>query len=300
MITNINEIPKDACGIYKIEYENGKIYIGQAINCYVRALEHNSKNKYPCDLALKKYQAKMIILEDNIAIQDLDKKEIEYINLFDSTNKEKGYNILKGGNASNKRGTENCNASFNEIQLKEIIDLLLNHTEYSLLDIANKFNVTQATILRISLGYSYKQEDLQYPLRNNNHDSVKKNEIKDYFPDEQTLLNLKHDMKYRWDLTLEEDLTKKYNIPIRIMRDINNGRKFSEYGNYEYPIRAKNVRNSKNLTIQQIKEILDLLQNSQKSMTEIGKMYNLHRDTISAINQGKSYIIYNFSYPARS
>lgn len=44
MITNINEIPANICGIYKIEYDNGKNYIGQSINIRKRALEHNNKN----------------------------------------------------------------------------------------------------------------------------------------------------------------------------------------------------------------------------------------------------------------
>ena len=43
MITNINENLK-VCGIYKLNYDNGKIYIGQALSIYSRALEHNSKN----------------------------------------------------------------------------------------------------------------------------------------------------------------------------------------------------------------------------------------------------------------
>ena len=53
MINNIDN-KLNICGIYKINYDNGKIYIGQARSIYTRALEHNSKNKYPCDKALKK------------------------------------------------------------------------------------------------------------------------------------------------------------------------------------------------------------------------------------------------------
>ena len=46
MINNIsNELKK--CGIYKINYSNGKIYIGQQLSIWKRAHEHNEKNKYP-------------------------------------------------------------------------------------------------------------------------------------------------------------------------------------------------------------------------------------------------------------
>lgn len=298
MITNLKDIPKNVSGIYKIEYDNGKIYIGQATNCYARALEHNSKNKYPCDQALKKHDAIFIILEQNINAQDLDKKEKEYIEFYDSTNREKGYNILEGGNASGKRGIENCNAAFNQSQLEQIINLLINNTEMSLIDIANKFGVTQSTILKISQGYSYKQENLTYPLRSNNHESIKKDSVNDYFANIQELIDLKNDLLYRWDLTVDT-IAQNYHIPIKVIRDINNGRKFAEYGNFTYPIRAKNIRNNKQLTIKDVENILSLLRNTESSMEEIGKMYQLHRDTISKINQGKAYLIKDFSYPAR-
>ena len=299
MIININEIPKNTSGIYKINYSNGKIYIGQALNIYSRALEHNSKDQYPCDKALKKYQAKLIILEEINDITLLEKKEIEYIALYKATNKNIGYNILKGGNASGKCGIENQNAMFSQEQLNEIIDLLLNHTELSIKDIANKYNVNQNTILRISKGYSYVNPKLSYPLRLNNHDSVKKNNIEDYFITTELLLELKEDLLYRWDLTIEDDLTKKYKIPLRILRDINSGRKFNEIGNYNYPIRKKNIRNNNNLKQEDIINILNLLKNSKMSMADIGKIYHFNRNTISNINQGTAYIIKDYNYPAR-
>lgn len=299
MIINIKEIPKNISGIYRIDYDNGKIYIGQALNIYSRALEHNSKDEYPCDKALKKYNAKITIIEKITDIETLEKKEIEYITFYNAADKNIGYNILKGGNASGKRGVENQNAMFSQEQLNDIIDLLLNHTELSIIDIANKYNVDQNTIIRISKGYSYINPNLSYPLRLNNHDSMKKNNIEDYFVNKELLLELKEDLLYRWDLTIENDLTKKYNIPLRVLRDINNGRKFSEIGNYNYPIRKKNIRNNNNLKQIDIIDILDLLKNSKLSMTDIGKKYNLHRNTISNINQGTIYIIKNYNYPAR-
>lgn len=298
MIINIQDIPINCCGIYKIEYENGKIYIGQSTNIRKRALEHNSKQKYPCDLALKKYAAKIIILEETNP-EDLDNKESFYISYFESYKKDKGYNIVLQGNASGKRGVENINASFTKEQLDDIVDLLINHTELSLLDIANKYQVDQNTILKISKGQTYYQDSLQYPLRLNNHDSVKKDSILDYFSTEEELINLKEDLKYRWDLTVEQDLTNKYNIPLKILRDINNGRKFEQYGNYEYPIRKKNIRNNAQLTVKDVEDILNLLRNTKQSMSEIGTKYHLYRDTISKINQGTAYIIKDYDYPAR-
>lgn len=298
MILNINEIPS-ITGIYKLDYENGKIYIGQALNIKTRALEHNSKNKQICDKALKKYNAILTILQKDIPVDQLDIIETYWINKFESYKKEKGYNILIEGNASGKRGIENPNAILNKQQLIEIIDLLKHHNELSMKDIAKKYNVSYSIICRISNGTTYHQEKLLYPLRRFDHSSTKKNTVEDYNISEQDILNLKEDLKYRWDLNIELDLVKKYNLPLKIVRDINNGRKFEFIGNYDYPIRKKNIRNNNNFSYEDIINILNLLKNSNKTMTEIGNIYNIGRDTVGKINKGLTYIIKDYQYPAR-
>ena len=74
-------------------------------------------------------------------ILQLDTIENKWIDYYNATDKNIGYNILKQGNASGKRGVENCNSAFNENQLNEIINLLLNETKLSYKDIANLYNV---------------------------------------------------------------------------------------------------------------------------------------------------------------
>ena len=298
MITNIDENLK-VCGIYKLNYDNGKIYIGQALSIYSRAIEHNSKNIQICDQALKKHQASIEVLEIVNDILQLENVENKWINYYNATDKNIGYNILNQGNASGKRGTENCNASFNKDQLNEIVNLLINETKLSYKDIANLYSVDQTTILRISQGYSYFNPNLNYPLRKNNHDAMKKDSIVDYFQNEEELLQLKDDLLYRWDLEIENDLAKQYNIPIKIIRSINQGHLFENIGNYKYPIRNKNIRNNQNFTIDDVLNILSDLRNTTKSMSDIGNEYNIHRNTVSKINKGEAYIIKNYDYPAR-
>lgn len=298
MIINISNNLK-CSGIYIIQYNNKKCYIGQSKNIYKRALEHNSKNQYPCDKALKKYEAKIFVLEEILDESLLDIREQYWIDYYKSNFKENGYNICSGGNASGKRGVENCNAAFDSKQLNEIYDLLINHTELSYIDIANLYGVSQATIFKISNGYTYINDNLNYPLRQNNHNSQKKQDIQDYFDSVNDLLLLKEDLKYRWDLTLEKDLTKKYNLPLKILKEINNGRLFNEIGEYSYPIRKKNIRNNNNFSQQDILNILNDLKLSNLSMVKIGEKYKIHRDTVSKINKGLSYIIKDYDYPAR-
>lgn len=298
MITNIDDKLK-VCGIYKINYDNGKIYIGQALSIWSRANEHNSKNIQTCDKALKKHCATIEILEIVSDVLLLDDIESKWISYYNATDKEIGYNILKNGNVSGKRGIDNCNAIFNQTQIDEIVDLLINNTKLSYKDIAKMYNVSQDTILNISQGYTYFNSNLFYPLRKNNHDSNKKDEILDYFDSEEELLALKEDLYYRWDLEIEKDLTIKYNIPLSIVRKINQGDIFKNSGDYNYPIRNKNIRNNQNFTIDDVLNILSDLKNTKESMTNIGLKYNIHRNTVSKINKGEAYIIKNYVYPAR-
>ena len=160
------------------------------------------------------------------------------------------------------------------------------------------YNVSPMTIFNISNGYRYFNSNLIYPLRENNHDSIKKT-LEDYFENEEELIALKEDLLYRWDLSVEEDIPKKYNIPLKIVREINLGEKFKEIGNFKYPIRKKNIRNNKNFSIDDIYNILSDLQNTKKSMDVIGQQYGIHRNLVSKINKGQAYVVKNFSYPAR-
>lgn len=182
--------------------------------------------------------------------------------------------------------------------MEEIIDLLINHTELSLIDIANKYGVTQDTILRISTGRSYINPDLKYPLRRNNHDAARKTKVEDYFSSIQELLALKKDLKYSWWLKIENgDLYNKYNITKKILLAINHGKMFQDIGDYTYPIRKSRVNT--NLTKEDVLEILNSLKNTSESMTNIGKAYNISRTLVSNINMGISYPIKDYKYPAR-
>ena len=300
MILNINELPKHTCGIYKINYFNKMIYIGQAINIRDRALEHNLKNKQKCDKELKKNNAIIEILEvvENLSL--LDERETFYIKKYNATNPQIGYNIFEYGDVAGKRGYDNPNAAFTKETLAEVIELLIYHKNFSLKDIANKYNVHPSTIFNISKGHTYYDANLCYPLRENDHSAVSKNNVLDYFSSIEELLALKEDLLYNWDLAIETNLVKKYNIPLKIIHEINTGKKFQDIGKYQYPIRFKNIRNNLNFTKDEILEILNDLSNSSKSMTDIGLEHKgIHRNTVSKINQGLAYPIKEYNYPAR-
>lgn len=300
------------CGIYLIEYPNGKIYIGQSQNIHLRMLEHNSRAKIGyrgdkkelqlCDKKIKQYfengVTEYIVLEE-CSIDELDSKEDYWISYYNALDKEKGYNFLDKGDVSGRRGVNNSNASINENQLETIINLLNNSYELSYQDIADKVGTSLCVVQRINWGKAYVNPNLQYPLRKpNTHFSTRKT-VEDYFVDKDKLIELKEDLKWSWWLSIEKDLVNKYNIPLNIMHDINTGKKFKDIGDYNYPIRNKNIRNKNNLSKEDIEELLFLLKTTNISMTELGKKFNFGRAAISNINRGIAYPIKDYNYPAR-
>lgn len=102
IIIKVSDIPKNFYCIYKINYPNGKIYIGQSSDLKRRMLEHNNfkKAKLPCDLAIKKYGKieEIEILEEVKNTQDANEKEKYWINFYKSNNRNIGYNLTIGGN----------------------------------------------------------------------------------------------------------------------------------------------------------------------------------------------------------
>lgn len=112
-------------GIYKIENQiNGKVYIGQSVNITKRWQEHRSRAFNSSDRCYNLYLYKAIrkyglnnfsfeILEE-CPESELNSREIFYISLFNSSNKDNGYNLTKGGASILKYNYEEIYQSWNK------------------------------------------------------------------------------------------------------------------------------------------------------------------------------------------
>lgn len=153
-------------GIYKITNKiNGKCYIGQSINIKQRWKAHRSRyqvDDYPLYRAMRKYGLENFNFEviEECSQNELNDKEIYWIDFYDSANNEKGYNLTIGGNnIANHRLTEE--------QIMEIYSLLKNNTPQT--EIASKYNVAQSMISMINSGIYYPHSNINYPINNNYH-----------------------------------------------------------------------------------------------------------------------------------
>lgn len=88
-------------GIYKITNKiNGKCYIGQSINIEQRLKNHkSSKVDKPLYRAFKKYGIENFTFEilEQCKREELNEKEIKYIEIYNSTTDGNGYNLEHGG-----------------------------------------------------------------------------------------------------------------------------------------------------------------------------------------------------------
>lgn len=159
-------------GIYIVTNNiNGKVYIGQSRNIKKRWGVHknfpfNENNKkYPqyhtvFYRALRKYGLENFefkILEE-CSIELLNEREIFYMEKYNSTDNNYGYNnteIIMG---------KNTTTIWDDKTLLEVINLLRDFN-YSIKDIADKYNVDVATIHYINRGDFLTIDNFKYPIR---------------------------------------------------------------------------------------------------------------------------------------
>lgn len=97
--------------VYMHRFPNGKVYIG--ITCRKPEYRWNNGKNYRGQpyifKAIQKYgweNIEHIILFEGLSKEEAEQKEIDLIALYDSTNREKGYNIENGGNSTGKHSEE--------------------------------------------------------------------------------------------------------------------------------------------------------------------------------------------------
>lgn len=154
---------RKVCGIYKIENVcTHKVYIGASTDIHRRILAHRSCSGnakfHPLYQDIRRYGLNnfvFTILEECLA-EELDDKEIFYIDLFDSY--MHGYNRTKGGKGASiaiKLSDEEVDSI---IRLLELSDISQN-------DIAKMFSVGVDTISEINHGKTRRRTDKIYPIR---------------------------------------------------------------------------------------------------------------------------------------
>lgn len=294
------EIPANISGIYKINFPNGKIYIGRAKNIKIRIWEHYSKkDNTPCQNALWKYYScyneididilEQIVEYDLNTICDLEKR---WIKEYGSNNKEIGYNLTSGGDGADC-GINNVASKISQEDLDNIV-LLLQEKKTNTY-IANIYNLHPDTIGKINQGKHYYNNKLKYPIRPE-CGIIEYKEKYNSFSNEQ--LDLALFLLSTTNLTRKE-IAKQTQISIYTLTNLNIGKHpYCKNVNITFPIRVS--KKTVPLTQNEISEIKKCLLNPNLSIQDIANLFNCSRDTIGDINQGKRYNRIGETYPIRN
>ena len=122
---------------------NSKVYIGQTRTSvdqrWKEHLRHAQYGDQVINRAMKKYGVDKFYIEtlEICEVSILDEREIYYIDLYDSTDKSKGYNVSIGGNTPRFKRKA--------LSISDLIDLYVNK-EFTLEEIASKFEVSRYII----------------------------------------------------------------------------------------------------------------------------------------------------------
>ena len=284
-------------GVYQIIFPNNKSYIGISNNIRDRLLEHNrsiNRYNYPIYNAIKKYGP----IENFEILEEIPKenrklmgeREQYWINYYDTTNEENGYNLSIGGDGLHLLGTKSPRAKLNDKEIKEVINLII-FSEKTFTEIAELYNIDLSCITDINTGESYYYQEYNYPLRSEEEkERIRmKNQRKiDSAIEEKVRKELKESK-----LTFKQ-IADKYQIDHRLISDINNGYKYKSK-NYTYPIRSKedikNISYKEKVFHNEISEeiilkIIDILLNTSYSYSEIKEKYGYNRTILTNVNLG--------------
>lgn len=293
-----SELPIKTCGIYKINFPNGKVYIGRSIDIKRRIWEHYTKiDNTPCYFALKKYYKSYLDIDVSILEEIKDysliyEAETKWIKEYDSLNKEKGYNVTSGGDGGGI-GVYNSASKFTEEDLKNIYKLL--EQQRTNVYIGKLYNVHPDTIGRINQGKTYFDKNRKYPIRVGQGIVEYKDKINSFTQKQLDLaLYLLSTTNDNYDTIFKLTAVSK-----SALTNLNLGRHpYCRNLNLDFPIRKN--RHSIKLQEQDIIGIKKDLLNHNLSMQDIARKYQCSRDTIGDINQGKKYSNINEQYPIRT
>lgn len=294
---------KNICGIYKLNFKNGKSYIGLSSNMQQRFITHcKSTDNLPVHIAIRKYGLK----EENIEILEkfgeidrelLQERERYWIKYYDTYNC--GYNLTQGGDGA-AEGILNPSAKLNQDQIDNLFQELIDNKIF-IKDLAQKYNISAEAISEINQGKRYFNTKYSYPLRPDTRftseqmkgiNGINKEASKFNQKELDEIIRLLKESKVSL-----ESIAKQFNCCTTTISHINNGIHYPN-PSLNYPIRKQKKTTTK-ITEEELQLIFKLLKETQKSYTAIGQQIGLSSSTISRINSGKYHHQENVNYPIR-
>lgn len=266
--------------VYKLTNKiNNKVYIGQTNNIKRRIQEHKHdvKTKSHIHRAIKKYGWESFSVEVLYYGPEYDEEERKWVQYYDSTNKEKGYNITTGGISS--LGEGNPAAKLTQREVDNVIELLKN-TNKTCQQISQELNISLKNIYNINSGVCWIQKDMKYPIR----------QLTNYLTED--IVNSIYDNLINTDLSYLE-IANKWNVKSHMISSINNGKSHKKDG-YKYPLRDINKEKKETVEV-----VIKMLKETNLFYKDIAKQLGVSISMVSNINSGRSWKKKDEEYPIR-
>jgi group I intron endonuclease len=165
-------------GIYKFTNTvNGKVYIGQSKDIRARLYTHKCVVKSAQTFlaaAMRKHGFDNFSSEiiEECQVSELNQKEIYWINFYNSTDPEIGYNETKGGH-------DRAYSSEVTPELLENVMQDLSENLLSMKKIADKYKMSEDWVCNVNTGRRWQVDDVDYPIRKSRVESNKKRPSKE-------------------------------------------------------------------------------------------------------------------------
>lgn len=264
--------------IYKITNKiNGKVYIGQSVDYKKRFCGHKaSAARGDSGLlynAMRKYGVCNFECECLGRYDNYNEMERYYIALYESTNKELGYNICPGGEEPPR--TEFLH--YTKMEWIMVHDMLM-YTTYTFKEISEMCNVNINFVHATRTGRNHRMDGVEYPLRvidRTLHDNVVDSILKDLATTEMSM----------------KEIAKKHNVSHSIVKVLNKGEHhFRE--DISYPIRETST-----IDKDRPKNVKHDLMCTDLTLEEICEKYGCTKRAVRDINRGKAWFEEKLEYP---
>ena len=225
---------------YRKKDTNDIVYVGQTSDLKTRRYRHeihdpyNPKIKeynYPLSKGIRKYgieNYECIVLEEVENEQDLNEREIYWIEFYNTYKDNSKYNLTPGGSTKEYKFTY-----FSDKIIELAVDLIKN-TKLSFQEISNLTGISVVMLSEINHGRRRHIDNENYPLRELTAGKKISNE---------DLINIKELLEFS-TLPMTE-IAKQYNVTTGTIRNINRGRA-RHNDNWNYPLRKVNKWTYKN------------------------------------------------------
>lgn len=172
MIVKISDLQPNMMVVYKINYKNGKIYIGSTIDLKRRMQEHLSLNKNKkrqvCDYAIMSQGGleDVEIIEFINDINALEPREDYWIDYYNATDRTVGYNILSKDKKAFGSDDTNIRSVFTNEQVLDIRKRRFLGERKK--DVYKDYStISFATFERVWLGRGYSNVGQEYIIPSN-------------------------------------------------------------------------------------------------------------------------------------